>query len=214
MSNLELEDALSKVSYSEYNLDFIKHFLIDNYSDNDNTRIYIVLDDDGKNIFAIEYKLFFNLFNNKYNVYILVYLPILFPDSPPEFYIRAFNKLGVNRVYEGKINSDNLRIDLKYFKEFDRIKVNIPEIIDNLIINFNKAFPVFKAKEEKSFSGKCILDNSKAKIVYLPKNKNYHNRGIKDYDPNITNKDNNFDYEEQIKELKKQLEKKEKKIKF
>ena len=213
MSNLELEDALSKVSYSEYNLDFIKHFLIDNYSDNDNTRIYIVLDDDGKNIFAIEYKLFFNLFNNKYNVYVLVYLPILFPDSPPEFYLRAFNKLGVNRVYEGKINSDNLRIDLKYFKEFDRIKVNIPEIIDNLIINFNKAFPVFKAKEEKSFSGKCILDNSNSKIVYLSKkNKNFHNQGIKDYNQkNSGNLDNNFDYEEQIKELKKQLEEERKK---
>jgi hypothetical protein len=57
MSNsiLKLEEALSKVSYPGYNLDFIKHFLIDNYLDNDITRIYIVPDEDGKNIFAIEY---------------------------------------------------------------------------------------------------------------------------------------------------------------
>ena len=214
MSNsiLELEAALSKVSYSGYNLDFIKHFLIDNYSDNDNIRLYIVLDDDGKNIFAIEYRLFVKLLNKKYNVNVLVYLPILFPDTLPEFYIKPnCNYLGVNYLYEGIINSDNLRINFQHFKEFDRIKVNIPDIIDNLMIYFNRNFPIFKTKDENPFSGKCILDNSNSKIVYLPKNKNYHNRGIKDYNPNITNKDNNFDYEEQINDLKNQLEKERKK---
>ena len=216
MSNsiLELEEALSKVSYSGYNLDFIKHFLIDNYLDNDITRIYIVPDEDGKNIFAIEYCLIIKLLSHDFRINVLVYLPILFPDNSPEFYIKAISKyLGINKLYEGKINSDNLRINLKYFKEFDKIKVNIPEIIDNLIINFNKAFPIYKSEKENSkIFGKCFLDYSKA----LPKNnKSEINQDIKDDKLNILgNIDNNFDYVEQINELKKQLEEERKKNKF
>ena len=75
---LELESALSKVSYPKNNLDFIKQFLIDNYSDNAMTKIYIVTNDDGTNIFVIEYHLIVELNLKKYKLIVLVYLPVLF----------------------------------------------------------------------------------------------------------------------------------------
>ena len=76
---LELESALSKVSYPKKNLDFIKQFLIDNYSHNAMTKIYIVTNDDGTNIFVIEYQLIDELNLKNYKLFVLVYLPVLFP---------------------------------------------------------------------------------------------------------------------------------------
>ena len=69
---LELEEALLIVSYSKYNLDFIKQFLIDNYSGNDMTRIYVLSNDDGENIFSIEYSLIIEFNSKNYSLNILV----------------------------------------------------------------------------------------------------------------------------------------------
>ena len=171
---LELESAISKVSYPKYILGNIKQYLIDNYSDNDMTQIYIV-DSDNENIFVIKYNLIIELNRKNYRVPVLVYLPILFPIYPPEFYIEAksnYNYLNVNSFYKDIINSNDLRINLDYFMEYDSNKINISEIIDNLMINFTQNFPIYKAKYNKSkYSGKCILDYSKAIIVKLPKKK-------------------------------------------
>ena len=170
---LELESALSKVSYPKNNLDFIKQFLIDNYSDNAMTKIYIVTNDDGINIFVIEYHLIVELNLKKYKLTVLVYLPVLFPKNAPEFYIKGVsnsNYICVSQRYSGKINSNDLRINLEYFMKYDSEKINISEIIDNLMVNFTYNFPVYKIENNGlKVSGKCILDYSKAIMVNLPK---------------------------------------------
>ena len=84
-AEVTLDNAIKMTSYPKYLLDFIKNFLIDNYSDNDMATVYLIKDKE--NIFVIEYVLTLELNGRKYKVYVLVYLPILFPNYPPEFYI-------------------------------------------------------------------------------------------------------------------------------
>ena len=54
--------------------------------------------------------------------------------------------------------------------KYDSKKINISEIIDNLMINFTCDFPIYKSKKNNlKVSGKCILDYSKTIMVNLPK---------------------------------------------
>ena len=191
-SMLELNDALAMSSYPQYIQDFIKTFLIDYYSNNDITQIFMVTDEEQR-IFVIEYALEIEFNNRKYKVFILVYLPILFPNYPPEFYIERNANIGLNNFYKnGKINEVDLKINLDSFGKFDPNTNNIPELIDNLLISFSQEFPVFKANTVINNNKlKCYLDKSKANKIIIPKKQNNYNN----YNKNNYNykESNNFD---------------------
>ena len=191
-SDLDFETALVIVSYPKYILEYIKQFLIENYSNNDLAKVYM-LSDKGENIFVIEYSLIIELNGKKYKIYVLVYLPILFPNYPPEFYIEKTSSLCVNQKYlNGQINPNDLKINIDYFGKFDANKINISEIIDNLMISFTQDFPVFKGQNNANnldCSGKCFFDKSKANLIKLPKQtKSYSTNNISSNHPNMGQK--------------------------
>ena len=109
--SITLEKALIESSYPKYLQDFIKEFLIINYSNNVNKKVYLTNVNNEK-LFAIEYKLPVNLRDRIYNVSVLVYLPKLYPNYEPEFYISKTGKVAVTSFYKnGKINEKTLKID-------------------------------------------------------------------------------------------------------
>ena len=186
-SDISLEDALKMTSYPNYLKDFIKQFLIDNYSDNDMAKIFLIKDNE--KIFVIEYALTIELNGRNYKVYVLVYLPILFPNYPPEFYIEKTASLGLNKFYNGKISVPDFKINLESFVKFDPNKNNIEEIINNLVINFTQEFPIYKdngINNNLNTSAKCILEKSKTSKVILPKRQNNYSRQ-KTYNNNNSN---------------------------
>ena len=186
-SDISLEEALKITSYPNYLKDFIKQFLIDNYSDNDMAKIFLIKDNE--KIFVIEYALTIELNGRNYKVYVLVYLPILFPNYPPEFYIEKTASLGLNKFYNGKISVPDFKINLESFVKFDPNKNNIEEIINNLVINFTQEFPIYKdngINNNLNTSAKCILEKSKTSKVILPKRQNNYSRQIS-YNNNNSN---------------------------
>ena len=107
----------------------------------------------------------------------------------------------MNKYYSnGKINEEDLRINLNFFGNFNPVENNIMEIIENLLISFSQEFPVYKTKIKKyniTNKYKCFLDKEKANKIIFPK-KIQHNQ-------------KNEIYISQINELKRQLtEEKEK----
>jgi len=203
-SQISLDNALKTTSYPKYLLDFIKQFLIDNYSESDMATVYLIKDTE--NIFVIEYTLTIELNGRNYKVYVLVYLPILFPNYPPEFYIEKTTSLGLNKFYNGKINIPDFKINLDSFLKFDPNTNNIPEIIDNLVINFTQEFPIYKDNtnfQNWKNSGKCVLEKSKVSKVTIPKKqKNYSANNVNRtyissnsiYNQNKDKYNNNYDY--------------------
>ena len=187
-AEISLDSAIKMTSYPNYLLDFIKKFLIDNYSESDMTTVYLVKDKE--NIFVIEYTLTIELNGRNYKVYVLVYLPILFPNYPPELYIEKTTNLGLNKFYNGKITEPDFKINLDSFLKFDPNTNNIGDIIDNLVINFTQEFPIYKDNTNvNNFknSGKCYLEKSKSSKVIIPKkpldyysdiNNNRNNNGL------------------------------------
>lgn len=204
-SILDFEDALAMVSYPKYILEFIKKFLIDNYANNDMTDIFMISNKDGDNIFVIEYKLVIELNNRYYKIFVLVYLPILFPNYPPDIFIEKTSKIELNKYYlNGKIDPLTFQINLDNFVKFDPDINNIGEIIDSLVVNFTQEFPVYKSNDKSNpndwkNSGKCVLDKTKANKVKLPNNhKSYSNSVISSYNFNHKEK-SKFDNVKAIK---------------
>ena len=149
----------------------------------------IFLIKDNEKIFVIEYTLTIELNGRNYKVYVLVYLPILFPNYPPEFYIEKTASLGLNKFYNGKISVPDFKINLESFVKFDPNKNNIEEIINNLVINFTQEFPIYKdngINNNLNTSAKCILEKSKTSKVILPKRQNNYSRQ-KTYNNNNSN---------------------------
>ena len=175
-STLEFGVALAMASYPQYILDFIKKFILDNYSNNDLANVYMFENINRENIFVIEYTLFIEFNRKNYRILVLVYLPILFPNYPPELYIEKTSNIQLNKYYtDGKISPEDLKINLDYFIKFDPNTNNISEIIDNLVINFTQNFPIYKdnnsnsALNNLSKNAKCFFDKSKAYLVQIPK---------------------------------------------
>ena len=206
IQNLSLEEALSKSSYDDLN--HVKQFLIDNYSNNDKTEIYLY-SDKNENIFVIEYNLNIDFQGKDYKIFVLVYLPSLFPNVQPDFYLEKGADVGVNCYYKGKINFDDLKINIDYFGKFDYNKNNIKEIIDNLVSNFNSHFPIWRENNNQNWknSGKCVLIKYKIRKVILPKNKmNLFSNDI-NYIPKSVNMNANNDNNILLEEYKDKINK-------
>ena len=195
--SLKIEEALSKSSYPKYNKDFIKNFLINNYYNHKNAKIYLTLNDKEK-IFVIEYNLPISFNYRIYNVFILVYLPLLYPDYPPEFYIGKRGNIGINQNYEnGRINPKDLSINLSSFINFDPERNNIEEIISKIKEEFNNEFPVYKNNGgSNNLLGKCILDKKLVSEIIVD-NKAFQNNDKETFNKNMfddINEDKNKEF--------------------
>lgn len=199
---LNLREALLKSTYPIYNHEFLKDFMTKTYSNNELAKVYLTSIDDDK-IFVVEYILSIRVEVRMYKVNVLMYLPILFPDYPPEFYIMKKGNVGVHENYrENKINSTDLKINIDYFVPFDPEKKNIDEIIRALISAFNQYFPVFRkenTENDQIQSGKCILNKKSVNEVIIENNKNViinnNNPNVKYYYDN-----KNINYNDKIQD--------------
>ena len=171
---ITMEDALIKSSYPKYLQDFIKEFIINNYSNNKNKKVYLTLVNN-ESLFVIEYKLSVYLNGKSYEIFILVYLPKLYPNYEPNFYILKDKKFSVSDYYKnGKINEKTLKINLYSFIPFDPAKNNIEEIINKINEEFNKEFPIYKSENNEILSEECVLNKDYTKeIIIENKNNNF-----------------------------------------
>ena len=171
---ITMEDALIKSSYPKYLQDFIKEFIINNYSNNKNKKVYLTLVNN-ESLFVIEYKLSVYLNGKSYEIFILVYLPKLYPNYDPNFYILKDKKFSVSDYYKnGKINEKSLKINLYSFIPFDPAKNNIEEIINKINEEFNKEFPIYKSENSEILSEECVLNKDYTKeIIIENKNNNF-----------------------------------------
>lgn len=190
---IKLEEALSKSSYPKYTKDFIEEFLINNYSDKINAKVFLT-EVKNEKLFVIEYKLQIDFSKKIYDVYILVYLPPLYPNYEPEFYISKRGKIGISNYYqiEKKIDPKDLRLNLYYFTPFIAERNNIEEIIDKIKQQFNKEFPMYKNNYEngyEKYSEKCYLDKNLSNEIIIEKKYNNKNNINKKYDINSINDD-------------------------
>ena len=163
---IDLSTAISNSSYLNYNKKFIYDFLSKIFINDNNAKIYFLSKEEEK-IFVIEYKLTvtFNLKN--YNINLFIHIPVLFPDSPPDFYIEKKPLIGLNSWYKGKIDEKTFNINIDKFCKFKPEINNIEEIINCLNNEFNEVFPIFKDINNKTngIMGKNTFNKKDINII-------------------------------------------------
>ena len=166
---INIDQALSESSYPKYIQEFIGNFITNNYYKHKEAKVYFTVKDKEK-LFVIYYNLEILLKSNKYNINILVYLPQLYPNYSPEFYIYRNGYIGIGDYYKDTINRSNLKISIDKICQFDPERNNIEEIIDKLKNEFKEHFPIYKSSKEK-FGFEIIeqnnFDKENAKEVYF-----------------------------------------------
>ena len=198
-SPMKLDEALSKSTYPKYIQSFIKDFLTNNYCKHGLAKVYLTSVENDK-LFVIDYCLPTILNNRIYKIDVLVYLPTLYPNYAPEFYIcQKKGNTGISeKYYDGRINPTNLQINIDNFLPFDALKNNIEEIIYKIIDNFNKDFPIYKKDKNEPGqinSGKCFLNKNLANEIIIENNNNNKDwdseHNIKSMSPAKINNNNN-----------------------
>lgn len=169
---ISIQEALQRSCYPKMNHDFLKDFLIKQFSENNLTKVYLTEIGNSKYIFVIEYSLKIPLGNAEYPLKMLLYIPELFPDYQPEFYIssKLGPSIGINQYYlNGKINPSTLKLNIDLFKSFDPVKNNVEEIAQIIISSFHNKFPIYKANYPQNFVGPCCLDTNFATPIIIKK---------------------------------------------
>ena len=196
-TTMSMEEALSKSSYPNYTKDFVKDFIINNYYNHERAKVFLT-SVDNENLFVIEYNLPVQLNNKTFKINVLVYLPALYPNYSPEFYIHKKGNIGIHNSYkQEKINSNNLKINIDSFVPFDPEKNNVEEIIHSLLKDFNDKFPIYRKdrnEPDEIQSGKCILNKNITKEIIINKKSNNQNNNkiyVNEFNSNSNNNCNN-----------------------
>ena len=126
-------------------------------------------------------------FNNKsYDISLLVYFPLDFPNIEPEIYLEKFKNLKVNPNCLFYIEQDTLKINYSCFFKWENSFESFRNLMSELYNQFNMAFPVFntndKTEDINEIQGDCYLKKNLCKEVELVNpivEKNNNNRPIK-----------------------------------
>ena len=206
---LVLSCALDQSCYSAYNKNFIEKFLIDDYLDNKEAKVYLQ-----NKLFVIEHILPINFSGKSYKVNIFIHIPIYFPDNPPEFYLQKKPKVGLNKTYlNGQINPHTYQINIDRFGKYDPQRNNVKEIVENIIKEFNNNFPIYKDNNSayvQEIFGKNNIEKRTANEVIIVSNTftdeqflNFIRNQAKDkVREKLSNFNNKFKIEQNHKELK------------
>lgn len=169
---IQLDIAINQSSYPLYKREIILDFMISNFEGNKDAKVYFTFKEKEK-LFVIEYVLSVYLLQKLYKINLLIHIPILFPDYPPEIYIEKNSNIGINEYYKnGKIDQDTLKININNFEKFVPQRRNVLEILNAIKLEFDKNFPVFSDKKDNNWEiiGKNLLNKNQVKEVIIKLN--------------------------------------------
>jgi hypothetical protein len=111
-------------------------------------------------------------FNNKsYDISLLVYFPLDFPNLEPEVYLEKIGKVKVNPNCLFYIDQDTLKINYSCFFKWQGTFESFRNLSSELYNQFNMAFPVFNTNDKyediNEIQGDCYLKKNLCREVEL-----------------------------------------------
>ena len=162
---LNLNLALEKSAYPPYNRDYIKNFIINDYFENNDAKVYLQ-----EKLFVIIYTLNISFNKKSYKIIIYIHIPELFPNYPPEIYVQKKPKTGLNKTYIPKINPQDFKVNIDYFGKFEPSLNSIQNIVNSIKDSFNADFPIYKEnsnKMEPEMFGKNNINRNRANEIII-----------------------------------------------
>ena len=191
---LKLREAINLTDYQlNIRKDFI-NFLESTYGSQKHRLYLFSRSETASKIFLLQLQVPVRFNNKTYDISLLVYFPINFPNSEPEIYLQKIGKIKVNQNCLFYIDEDTLKINYDRFYDWKNSFESFRNLIAELYNQFNMAFPVFNSKDKfediNEIQGDCYLKKNLCKEVELINpivEKNNINKDIKDIQKGMDN---------------------------
>ena len=199
---IKLKDAINMCGYQKnIRQNFIK-FLETTYGSQKHKLYVFARNDSAPKLFLLQMQIP-ALFNNQsYDISLLVYFPLNFPDIEPEIFFEKIGKVKINPNCAFYVDEDTLKINYSLFYSWEKSFESFKGLINELYNQFNIAFPIFNLSDknkEENFDDQsdCVLKKNLCvevelikPIIIQPKTTVNNNQNQK-YSNNINNNFNN-----------------------
>ena len=202
MSNqkLKLREAINLTNYHlNIRKDFVS-FLESTYGSQKHRLYLFSRSESAPKIFLLQLQIPVKFNNKSYDISLLVYFPLDFPNIEPEIYLEKVGKVKVNPNCLFYIDEDSLKINYSCFYQWNHSFESFRNLINELYDKFNMAFPVFNTNDKyediNEVQGDCFLKKNLCREVELvnpivERNKNNINniqKGMNELNINDNNK--------------------------
>ena len=215
---LKIREAINLTNYRlNIRKDFI-NFLESTYGSQKHRLYLFSRNESAPKIFLLQMQVPVKFNNKTYDVSILVYFPLDFPNIEPEVYIEKLKKIKINPNCLFYIEQDTLKINYSCFFKWEPSIESFRNLMAELYNQFNMAFPVFNSNDKyediNEIDGDCYLKKNLCREVELvnpivEKNKinNNNNNNIDDINKamNELNLNNNNEKNNNNRPIKKNI---------
>ena len=197
---LKIREAINLTNYHlNIRKDFVS-FLESTYGSQKHRLYLFSRSESAPKIFLLQLQIPVKFNNKSYDISLLVYFPLDFPNIEPEIYLEKVGKVKVNPNCLFYIDEDSLKINYSCFYQWNHSFESFRNLINELYDKFNMAFPVFNTNDKyediNEVQGDCFLKKNLCREVELvnpivERNKNNINniqKGMNELNLNDNNK--------------------------
>ena len=168
---LKLREAINLTNYQlNIRKDFIK-FLELTYGSQKHRLYLFSRSESTPKIFLLQLQIPVKFNNKTYDISLLVYFPLDFPNVEPEIYVEKVGKIRINPNCSFYIDEETLKINYGCFYQWQSSFESFRNLIAELYNQFNIAFPVFndsnKLEDINEIQGDCYLKKNLCREVEL-----------------------------------------------
>ena len=186
-TKLKIREAINLTNYRlNIRKDFI-NFLESTYGSQKHRLYLFSRTESAPKIFLLQLQVPVKFNNKSYDISLLVYFPLDFPNLEPEVYLEKIGKVKVNPNCLFYIDQDTLKINYSCFFKWQGTFESFRNLSSELYNQFNMAFPVFNTNDKyediNEIQGDCYLKKNMCREVELinpivEKNKINNNNNI------------------------------------
>ena len=196
-SKLKIKDAINMCNYPiNIKRDFVE-FLETTYGSQKHKLYLFARNETAPKLFLLQLQIPAKFNNQSYDISLLVYFPLNFPEIEPEIFFEKIGKVKINPNCTFYIDEDTLKINYSLFFSWEKNINSFKVLIAELYNQFNIAFPVFNLSDKHLETDKgsdqsdCVLKKNLCKEIELIKPSNESKQNIPNYYQNNNQNNNN-----------------------
>ena len=202
---LNIKDAISMCNYPMNIRQIFVKFLENTYGSQKHKLFLFSRNTTAPKLLLLQLQIPAKFNDQSYDISLLVYFPLNFPEIEPEIFFQKIGKVKINPNCTFYIDEDTLKINYSLFYNWEKSFESFKNLIVELYNQFNIAFPVFtlpnknnETEKGEEDNGDCVLKKDLCKEVELikpistPKNINNAQNNRVNMNPNNNNNQNNI----------------------
>ena len=196
---LNIKDAINLSNYPlNIRKDFVE-FLENTYGSQKHKLYLFSRNKTAPKIFLFQMQIPAKFNNQSYDISLLVYFPLNFPEIEPEIFFEKIGKVKINPNCTFYIDEDTLKINYSLFFSWEKSLDSFKLLIAELYNQFNIAFPVFNLSDKNNFDtdkgnddqSDCVLKKNLCKEIELIKPSKEPKQNLPNIPNNIYQNNNN-----------------------